>query len=220
MISNLLVIPFAGITMVVGICALLLLALGIAAKWLFAIIEYLVHFLLNALKYISELPGSLLENIHINTTQALLLLAALYALIWAIENKSSLSLWLSIIFILMIQIQSIFQTFELVNSQFVQYYKVKTGVLIDIFDHGHVYTVKSQSVSSKTEDFISNGLRRKHGIQKESHQTVQPNYFSVSSSKFKIYFSKEKLIYSPTSYLDSDQTSKEYDPGLPIELAY
>lgn len=170
------------------------------------IFNTLLLYLQSAISFLADLPYSKFDNLWVGVfILGLSYLCLLLLLIW-IETRSykifvsTLSLCFIIIFYL--NIRPILDA----RNSVLDIYDVYGGMMADGFIQDKVYTIKSRSITDKTENFVSINNRIKHLHQSKA----TTNYTLDSVHLFKL---KNKWVY----FLNSDQDFQRLRPNLAVD---
>lgn len=96
MLSNILVIPLATVTMYYGLFLLLIFSFSTPISWLVIPLKALLWLMINGVKAVQEIPGAVLQGIWISRLQLVVLLILVFALVELFFKRKKWALFASL----------------------------------------------------------------------------------------------------------------------------
>ncbi len=139
LVSNLFVIPLSTLVLVIGVLLLVISAWSLAAWLMGIILTYMIKGLNWIVFYVEDMPFSLIEEIHLTTTQCWLLMIFLLGLIFLVEFKSLGWLCLSGVCSIVLIVTQWFHFNDSVDRRQFVVYSVNGFSAMEWIDNGQSY---------------------------------------------------------------------------------
>ncbi len=139
LVSNLFVIPLSNLVLVIGLLLLVISAWSLAAWLMGIILTYMIKGLNWIVFYVEDMPFSLIEEIHLTTTQCWLLMIFLLGLIFLVEFKSLGWLCLSGVCSIVLIVTQWFHFNDSVDRRQFVVYSVNGFSAMEWIDNGQSY---------------------------------------------------------------------------------
>lgn len=201
LLSNLIVIPFAGIIFVLGVALLLSAFSSLISGWVGALLDQVISILNLCVKFINELPFSVADGLHISPLECLLLYGCLIFGIMAIEMKKLRILYAAAVGLLAFILLDLYEDFKLSKSRSICFYSAGwNNLALDcISNNEHVFVCNGPLCqNTKQLDFhVRNywdalDLKKETVVEQQENISIDANSFSKVDGFIQF---RDKLIY-------------------------
>lgn len=168
LIANLIVIPLSFIILILGIFALFVSSIPIVSTITFLILEWLIYFLNEGVRFVENLPYAVFDSLVITWYDSILLYLVLILTSYALIKKSKIVLHFSFAVLSLFFVSNLISVFNKNDIKQVVFYHVKNQITLDIF------TGRNFSTLSTISDQKTNSEIKFH---------IEPNRLQCSGNK-------------------------------------
>lgn len=155
-ISNLIVIPLAGLILIFGLSFFFLFKINLVNDIVIFILDLLLSFLNVSVAKVEQLPYSILWGISISWYEALVIYISIALLLFSFTLKKAKLLLLSGVAVILLLGLFMINKYKLSNTNQLIVYNVKNEIAIDVFYGQNNYFISSDSLYNDDEKMLFN----------------------------------------------------------------
>jgi competence protein ComEC len=197
-ISNLLIVPFLGLILGLGIIVILLILMNIAPKFSIELYNSIIGLMNSVIKWVAQQEAFIFRDISFDAVQLVLTYGLFITLIWTVTKKSYKNVIAFLLCIIGLQLWSLYQQqHTLEKEQLILAHQTRQSILAH--QKGNELSIlTSDSVSSK---YFSTSFKVAERIVKIQYQPIMNTY---------LFKDKKIVIMDSMGIYSSDANAIEY----------
>lgn len=170
LLSNIVAIPLSGLIMYTGIFLLLTSWIPFLSNISSVFLSFQIRILNGFVRYIEEIPGAVIDNIHLSFLNSIILMSLFASTLLLIKYRNKGFVYIAAVCLGLLIMSASIRQFNITRQQKIIFHRVNDGTLISLIDGKKHVLISDSSLSENRSllDYKLKGLRAEAGLNEPS----------------------------------------------------